>query len=306
MRHLPPLNALRAFECAARHASFSLAGVELNVSHAAISRHIRDLEATLGTTLFKRTGRGVEITEAGQLLARELTRSFDIMAAAIDRFAPKRSRRQLVISAEVSFAALWLVPRLGSFTSAHPEVDLVLDPTNRLVDFGRDTVDIGLRYGDGNWDDVIAVKLLDSDLTPVCSPGMLKKSKVRVPADLARVTLLQEDPKRHWTDWLEAAGVSEEVEAAGPTLKGYLAIAAAEAGQGFALADAVQAADALLEKRLVSPFDVVVRHHAYYLVRGPVKKPSKSAAAFHAWLTAEIKHTVADLKAAGLGHIAGE
>lgn len=306
MRHLPPLNALRAFECAARHASFSLAGVELNVSHAAISRHVRDLEAWLGTTLFKRTGRGVELTEAGQSLARELTRSLDIMSSAIDRFAPPRNRRQLVISAEVSFAALWIVPRLGSFTSAHPEVDIVLDPTNRLVDFTKDAIDIGLRYGDGNWDEVVAVKLLDSISTPVCSPALLRKSKVRTPKDLARVTLLQEDPKQHWTDWLAAAGVEDEVAAAGPTLKGHLAIAAAEAGQGFAIADSIQAADALLAKRLVSPFDIVVRHHAYYLVRGPVKKPTKAASAFHAWLAAEIKRTNADLKAAGLGHLAGE
>lgn len=306
MRHLPPLNALRAFECAARHASFSLAGVELNVSHAAISRHVRDLEAWLGTTLFKRTGRGVELTEAGQSLARELTRSLDIMASAVDRFAPPRNRRRLVISAEVSFAALWIVPRLGGFTSAHPDVDIVLDPTNRIVDFTKDAVDIGLRYGDGNWEDVVTVKLLDSISTPVCSPGLLRKSKVREPKDLARVTLLQEDPKQHWTDWLTAAGVEDEVAASGPTLKGHLAIAAAEAGQGFAIADSIQAADALLAKRLVSPFDIAVRHHAYYLVRGPVKKPTKAATAFHAWLTAEIKRTNADLKAAGLGHLAGD
>ncbi len=304
MRHLPPLNALRAFECAARHASFSLAGGELNVSHAAISRHVRDLEAWLGATLFKRTGRGVELTEAGQQLARELTRALDIMATAVDRFAPPRNRRQLVISAEVSFGALWLVPRLGGFTSAHPEVDIVLDPTNRLVDFSKDAVDIGLRYGDGNWEDVIAVKLLDSAITPVCSPALLKKTKVRAPSDLARVTLLQEDPKQHWIDWLAEAGVADDIEAKGPTLKGYLAIAAAEAGQGFALADAIQATDALLEKRLVAPFDIVVRRHAYYLVRGPVKKPTKAATAFHAWLAGEIKRSIADLKEAGLGHLA--
>jgi LysR family glycine cleavage system transcriptional activator len=306
VRRLPPLNALRAFECAARHSSFSLAGVELNVSHAAISRHVRDLESWLGTTLFKRTGRGVELTEAGQLLARELTRSLDIMSAAVERFAPPRNRRQLVISAEVSFAALWLVPRLGSFTSAHPEVDLVLDPTNRLVDFSKDAVDVGIRYGDGAWEDVTMVKLLDSISTPVCSPALLRKSKVRGPLDLARVTLLQEDVKQHWADWLEAAGIDEDVSVNGPTLKGYLAIAAAEAGQGFAIADSIQAADALLEKRLVSPFETVVRNHAYYFVRGPVKKQSKAASAFHAWIVGEIKRTNAELTAAGLGRLAGE
>src|SRR5262245_24919832 len=303
-RRLPSLNALRAFECAARHASFSLAAAELNVTHAAISRHIRDLEAWLGATLFTRTGRGVVLTEAGQGLARDLTPAFDLMAEATDRFPGPRHRRALVISAEVSLAALWLVPRLGAFTSAHPDVDLVLDPTNRVIDFDKDAVDLGLRFGAGGWEGVVATKLLDADHSPVCSPGLLRRSKVRTPRDLARVTLLQEDPKQHWHDWLEAAGVADEVVPAGPTLNGHLAIAAAEAGQGFALADAVQAADALLAKRLVSPFDIAVRHLAYYAVRGERKKESKPAAAFRTWLSSEIAQSVTALRRAGLGHLA--
>jgi LysR family glycine cleavage system transcriptional activator len=260
----------------------------LNVSHAAVSRHIRDLEGWLGATLFTRTGRGVEPTEAGQALGRDLTPAFDLMAQAVERFAGPGRRRQLVISAEVSFAALWLVPRLGGFTSKHPDVDLVLDPTNRLVDFTKDAVDLGLRYGDGKWQGVVATKLIDADLTPVCSPALLKNAKVRFPRDLAGVTLLQEDPKQLWRDWLEAANVADVVSPSGPVLKGYLAIAAAEAGQGFALADAIQVGDAVLAKRLVSPFDVAVRRGAYYVVRGTAKKESKAAAAFRTWLVAEI------------------
>jgi LysR family glycine cleavage system transcriptional activator len=308
-RKLPSLNALKAFECAARHLSFSLAAAELNVTHAAVSRHIRDLEATLGAKLFQRTGRGVQLTEAGQGFATDLTtKAFDALEKAAERFTGGRERRRkpFVISAEVSFAALWLVPRLGSFTSKHPEIDLVLDPTNRLVDFRTEKVDLGVRYGSGEWRDVDARKLIDSDLTPVCSPGLLKVSKVKTPRDLARVTLLQEDPKQHWRDWLEAAGVAEEVAPSGPVLKGHLEIAAAEAGQGFALADVIQAGDALLDNRLVSPFDVVVRHLAYYLVRQTGTKESKSAAAFRVWLETEIAEHVAAVRAAGLGHLTGE
>ncbi len=144
------------------------------------------------------------------------------------------------------------------------------------------------------------------DSTPVCSPAFLKKSKIRQPADLARVTLLQEDPKQHWRDWLELAGVAEEVTPAGPILKGHLAIAAAEAGQGLAIADLIQAADPLLEKRLVSPFDTVVRHHAYYVVRGAATKESKTAAAFRTWLAEEIEATRAALREMGYGHLAAE
>jgi len=303
-RRLPSLNALKAFESAGRHASFSLAAAELSVTHAAVSRHIRELEASLGVKLFHRTGRGVQLTEAGQALAQDLTPAFDLLAQATERFTGPRHRRQFVISAEVSFAALWLVPRLGGFTSKHPDIDLVLDPTNRIVDFRTEKVDLGIRYGNGEWHDADAIKLIDSDLTPVCSPALLRKGTFRSPRDLATATLLQEDPKQHWKDWLEAAGVGEVVSPAGPILKGHLAIAAAEAGQGFALADAIQAGDALLAKKLVSPFDIVVRHHAYYVVRGAKKKESKAAAAFRTWLAAEIERSDAALRSVGLGHLA--
>ncbi len=186
-----------------------------------------------------------------------------------------------MISAEISFAALWLVPRLGNFTSKHPDIDLELDPTNRLIDFRKEKVDLGIRYGDGDWRDVTAVKLLDSVLTPVCSPALLKKiedptaggSRPRHPASGRSQAALERTGSRR-------PDVAEEVVPAGPILKGHLAIAAAEAGQGFAIADMIQAGDALLAKRLVSPFDIVVRHHAYYVVRGAATKESKTAVAF--------------------------
>jgi LysR family glycine cleavage system transcriptional activator len=179
----------------------------------------------------------------------------------------------------------------------HAEIDLELDPTNRLVDFGTEKVDLGIRYGDGAWPDVTAIKLTDSEFTPVCSPALLKKSKVHSPRDLVHVTLLQEHVKENWRDWLEAAGVADLVSPAGPVLKGHLVIAAAEAGQGFALADAIQVGDALLAKRLVRPFDIVVRHHAYYLVRRAGSKEGKAAAAFRAWLEAEIASAALELRA---------
>lgn len=303
-RHLPSLNALKVFEAAARHVSFSLAAAELNVTHAAVSRHIRDLEVALGAKLFQRTGRGVQLTEQGQALGRKLTPAFDLLEKATEQLTgPRVRRRPFVISAEISFAALWLVPRLGTFMAKHSDIDLELDPTNRIVDFRKEKVDLGIRYGDGEWADATSVKLIDSDLTPVCSPALLKKAKIRAPADLARVTLLQEDPKQHWQDWLEAAGVDGEVTPAGPLLKGHLAIAAAEAGQGFAIADMIQAGDALLANRLVSPFDIVVRHHGYYAVRGAATKESKIASSFRAWLAAEIAATRAALGAMDYGHL---
>jgi LysR family glycine cleavage system transcriptional activator len=285
---LPSLNALRAFECAARHGSLSLASAELNVTHAAVSRHIRDLEAWLGAKLFIRTGRGVELTIDGEALAKQLTPAFEQLIRALDYFTPPGRRRELTISVEVPFATLWLVPRLGRFTSAHPDIDLIVDPEDRLVDLNKGEADLGIRYGKGQWRDVEATKLFDADLTPVCSPGFLEKHAIASPADLDCNLLLQDDTKQHWRAWLDAAGLGPEIEATGPLLLGHLAIAAAEAGQGFALADGIQAGDALLDGRLVCPFPIVVRHHAYYLVRGLERKERSAAAEFRAWLIGEI------------------
>jgi LysR family glycine cleavage system transcriptional activator len=284
---LPSLNALRAFECAARHGSLSLASAELNVTHAAVSRHIRELEAWLGAKLFIRTGRGVELTTDGEALAKNLTPAFEMLIRALDYFSPPDRRRELTISVEVPFATLWLVPRLGRFTSAHPDLDIIVDPEDRLVDLNKGEADLGIRYGKGQWRDVEATKLLDADLTPVCSPALLKKLAIKSPQDLKGPMLLQDDTKQHWRAWLDAAGLGLEIEPSGPLLLGHLAIAAAEAGQGFALADAVQVGDALLDGRLVCPFDTVVRHHAYYLVRGSETKEKSAAAQFRAWLISE-------------------
>lgn len=289
-RRLPSLNGLRAFEAAARHASFTLAACELNVSHAAISRHIRELEGWLGVKLFHRTGRGVELTEAASALMPELTAAFDQLAGAIAPYTAPARRSQLVISSEVPFAALWLVPRLGAFTALYPDTDLVVDADNRLVDFAKEDVDLGIRYGGGTWKGVEAVLLAETYVSAVCSPQLLAAKKIRTPADLAGATLIQEDTKQHWRDWLHAAGVSKSVEPNGPVLKGHLAIAAAEAGQGFTLADAVMAGDAVAAGRLVRPFDIMVRHQSYYLVSGTGQPRCQLAQAFRDWIVGEFQN----------------
>ena len=209
-RSLPPLNALKAFEAAARHVSFTLAAAELNVTHAAVSRHIRDLEAWLGIKLFVRTGRGVELTERGKGYAEELTRGFDILAHATDSASGRRRRRaqKLVVSVEPSFAALWLIPRLGRFTAANPDIELVLDSTSRLADFSRGEADAGIRYGRGSWPGIAAELLTATHMTPVCNPALLETSSIRAPADLPANLLLQEETRRYWMEWLTAVGLA--------------------------------------------------------------------------------------------------
>jgi LysR family glycine cleavage system transcriptional activator len=300
-RNLPSLNALKAFEAAARHESFTAAAAELNVTHAAISRHIRDLEAWLTAKLFVRTGRGVELTERGKGYVADLTRAFDLLASATENVSGRRRRRrqQLAVSVEPSFAALWLIPRLGRFTAANPEIELVLDSSHRLVDFSRNEADVGIRYGRGTWSNVAADVLTRTNMTPVCSPALLRDTGVRAPSDLPPSLLLQEETRRYWNEWLQEAGVADRVSPEGPTLGLHLTVPAAEAGQGFALADEVIAGDALVGGRLVRPFAVSVGAYGYYFVRGADRKETRAMTALHAWLKAEIADTLeAVLKAA--------
>lgn len=298
VRRLPPLNALKAFEAAARLSSFSRAAAELNVTHAAISRHIRALEAEFRTPLFERTGRGVELTEAGRSLAADLTTAFDLIASSATRFArPSRRRKRLSVTSDPSFAALWLVPRLGAFSALHPGIDLILDATPRLVNFAKEDVDVGIRWGSGAWDDVAITKLAPAELMLVCSPAFLDAHPVANAAELDGSLLIQETAKECWDAWLTAAGVADQIVPAGPTLNGDLVIAAAEAGQGLALADHIQAGDALTAGRLIRPLDITATRSGYYLVRRPGGKRSDASEAFEAWLVSELKVFHGALKA---------
>ena len=160
-RRLPSLNALKAFEAAARLESFTDAATELFVTHAAISRHIRDLEEWLGTQLFIRTGRGVDLTDAGQRYVSRLTPLFDQIADATREAAAVGDVRQLLVTVEPSSASRWLVPRLGRFNELHPDIELSIDPNSKFADFRSGEADVGIRYGPGGWDNVEVMKLTE-------------------------------------------------------------------------------------------------------------------------------------------------
>jgi LysR family glycine cleavage system transcriptional activator len=291
-RRLPSLNALKAFEAAARSESFTDAASELFVTHAAISRHIRELEDWLGTELFHRTGRGVELTEAGRRFGDALTPLFDRMAEATREAAAEGKVRVLNVSVEPSVASRWLVARLGRFNDLHPDIELHIDPDNRLVDFRADNVDLAIRYGPGKWDGVEGQKLSDALIFPVCAPDLIAGHGPLAPNDLANYNLLHEDRKQWWADWLQEAGVTGVENWRGTTLHNHLAIEAAEAGQGFALADQILCTDALAEKWLVRPFALELKDHwSYWIVRAKGSKESAPARAFREWLMAEIAET---------------
>ena len=275
-RRIPSLNALKAFEAAARHESFSDAATELFVTHAAISRHIRELEETLGTELFVRTGRGVELTEAGRRFGERLTPLFDQLADAAREAAAVGAARTLKVSVEPAFASRWLVGRLAKFNDLHPDIELTIDSTNRLVDFYADDVDIGIRYGNGQWEDTEANKLSDVVIFPVCAPKLVEGETALSPERLGEYTLLHENRKQWWADWLSEAGVKAEMDWRGTIFQNHLAIEAAEAGAGFALGDQILCTDSLIEGWLKRPFPIDMKDHgAYWIVR---KKGSKGVA----------------------------
>jgi LysR family glycine cleavage system transcriptional activator len=291
-RRLPSLNALKAFEAAARSVSFSDAADELFVTPAAISRHMRELEEYLGTPLFTRTGRGVELTEAGRRFGTRLTPLFDQLADASREAAAVGDARVLKVSVQPAFASRWLIGRLGSFSSLHPDIELAIDPSNEVVDFYAEDVDVGLRYGLGGWQDVEAVKLSDVVIFPVCAPSYLSKRPNTAPKDLLALKLLHEDKKQWWDDWLAAAGVQGVAKGRGSILQNQLALEAAEAGQGFALGDQILCTDSLLENWLVRPFTFDLKDHgAYWVVRKKGSRESGPARAFREWLMGEIVET---------------
>ena len=291
-RRLPSLNALKAFEAAARHESFTDAAGELFVTHAAISRHIRDLEDWMGTKLFTRTGRGVELTEPGQRFGARLTTLFDGLADATREAAAVGDVRQIKVSVEPAFASRWLVSRLGRFNELHPDIELNIDPTNRLVDFRSGEADIGLRYGPGGWVDVDAVKLTDTVIFPVAAPALLEGVTGLAPKGLAGFNLLHESRKQWWADWLAAAGVTGIEDWRGTIFQNHLAIEAAESGQGFALGDQILCTDALVESWLARPFNFDLKDHGtYWIVRAKGSKEQVPARAFREWVMAEMADT---------------
>ncbi len=289
-RNLPSLKALRAFEAAARHQSFVAAGSELNVTHAAISRQVRELETWLGVPVFRRVHRGVVLTEPGARYAVVLGRSFDRIAAATEEVLRPDAAGLLRISVEISFASRWLVPRLGRFRAAHPDIDVDIDQTDTTVDLSSGKAALAIRYGEGYWPGTRVTHLYDILIFPVCAPVLLGgEHPLREPANLRYHTLRHEEHPRWWAEWLHAVGVHDLDPSRGPRFSNMdLALDAAVNGQGVALGDNVVSKDDLDAGRLVRPFDQEVEFEAYYLVEPDVTPAHPTVEAFRDWLLSEI------------------
>ena len=305
-RSLPPLNALRAFEAAARNLSFTRAAEELHVTHSAISHQVKGLEAYLEVLLFVRLNRAVKLTDAGKAYLPALRDAFDRIADATAGIRTRDRAGALTISTSPAFAAKWLVPRLSGFREARPEIDVWLTPTLHLVDFTRGEVDAAVRWGDGEWPGLRADLLGAMNVFPVCSPRLLRgPHPLRTPADLRHHPLLHDAGGEDWRRWLLAAGVDGVDPTPGLHFHdSSLVIQAAVEGQGVALAYSALAADDLAERRLVRPFEISLpTDYAYYFVCPEASAEIHKIAAFRDWMLAEVsKRTERDATGPLLTH----
>ena len=289
-RRLPPLSMLRAFEAAARHLSFSAAADELGVTHSAVSHQIRGLETWFGQQLFERGPRKVTLTPAGAGLVGPMTRAFDGMADAVRAVRAAQKDRPVLVSVEPAFAARWLVLRLDRFYAQHPDVQLHLVPTPDFVTFEQGGADLAIRYGRGDWPDLVSEKILGSSAFPVLSPALLAKGpSLKSPADLAHYTLIHEEDTEDWAAWFAAAGAPQVTGLRGPIFDdAHLTLEAATSGQGVALADQALATAALADGRLVRPFEQTLEIATAYYVVHPHGRPLRhEAEAFRLWLLEE-------------------
>jgi LysR family glycine cleavage system transcriptional activator len=287
-----PLTALRSFEAAGRLGSFTLAADELSVSQAAVSRQVKELEAELGKPLFERRHRSVRLTAAGRSLLDVLSRSFDAVDASLSEIRGRRGGGLLEISAEPSFAACWLVSHLEDFRAGHPEIDVAVDSDMRLIEFRTHEAEIAIRHGmDAKaWPRTDADLVAEVDLVPVIAPALLTSGPpLREPADLLAHTLLHEENRSVWERWFAAAGVEGvPLGRAQIFAEGNLVLQAVLRGHGVALVDRFLAAEDIAAGRIVQPFDLSIRHGAYWLVARSFKRLSPEARAFRQWLLQRI------------------
>ena len=288
-RRLPPLNALKAFEAAARSESFTRAAEEPHVTQGAVSHQVKALEATLGLKLFNRERQRLTLTDAGRDYLAVVRDALDRIALGTERLVQWQTSGALTVSTSPDFAAKWLVYRLGRFAESHREIDLRVSATAPHVDFAREDVDLAVRHGDGKWPGLDAVRLCSERLFPVCSPKLVSgRNRIKSAADLLKFPLLHLNDWTTWTRWFEAAGVSDPVLHGPSVNQASMLIDLAVDGQGVALARTALAAWDLINGRLMRPIDVSLRMSNTYWIVGPkVNANVPKIATFRDWLLAE-------------------
>lgn len=286
---LPPLQALRAFEAVGRLLSFRRAGEELLITQSAVSHHIRQLEEKLHTRLFVRRARSIALTQEGERYLETVTRAFALLVEGTSELTHSAVRQRLRVSLLPSFAANWLVPRLSNFHAAHPEIDLQIDPTLRLVDLAAGEADLAIRYGDGRWPGGRCELLMEERLTPMLSPELAVRQPLREPKDLLDHTLLFTQRPLDWEIWAEEVGLDLS-HARTLQLTDYnIVLQAALDGQGVALGRRLLIEDRLRSGALIAPCPAVVSspRAAYWLLMPERRRLTTAARAFAEWIKVE-------------------
>lgn len=285
---LPNLSALRAFEAAVRHGNFSRAAAELCLTHGAVSHQVRGLEEELGVQLFVRNGRHVTPTDEARRYAVTVARCLGELAEGAAGLRPQQGLQRLSVTSIPSFAARWLAPRLGQFIEQHPQIEVLLQVGQQLQDLTRDGIDVGIRFGRGNYPGLESERLIGEVLYPVVSPHYRDGKLPVSPQDLSQATLLRSEDA--WAPWFEAAELSLPEPSGGVMFEDLsMQIRSAVDGDGVALVRHIVAMEEIAAGRLVRLFDIATPcTYEYYLVSPPRALQKPQVRAFRAWLKAEI------------------
>jgi LysR family glycine cleavage system transcriptional activator len=293
-RKLPPVNSLVVFEAAGRHLNFTRAAEELALTQSAVSRQIQLLEEHLGAALFQRQGRGLHLTRDGVRLHRAVTMGLGHVADVAVDIRRHRGPGELTVASSVSFASYWLVARLAKFRAANPDVELRLVASTRIPDLVAAGVDVAIRYGNGRWEGVEAIRIFDNEIWPVCAPRYLEgRPRLREPADLLDETLLHLGQfDRNWVTWpawLKSHGIDAAPRKRGLEFDNYLVLLqAALRGEGIALCGERLAEDFIARGDLIRPLDAALRSdRSFYLLHTAGVPLTPSAQRFKEWLLAE-------------------
>jgi LysR family glycine cleavage system transcriptional activator len=305
----PPLNALRAFEAAARHSSFKIAAKEMHVTPGAVSHQVKVLEQYLGVQLFRRLTRALELTTEAHAMLPKVREGLDALHAAVERVRSREEMASLTVVTPPNFAARWLMPRLSGFTRAHPKIELHLAARQSMVDQHEngafvvpeadsraDSPAVMVRFGSGHYPGSHVDEVFSAVYVPVCSPRLLEgEHPLRKPEDLRHHTLLHDDTvseegaRPSWNDWLQSVGVTDIDATRGPHFSNAaLAMDAAIEGMGVTLAIKSLVTSEIETHRLAEPFDIAApTGYAYYLVTPESAAQNRAVAAFREWLLDE-------------------
>lgn len=299
MKRLPPLNALRAFESAARHLSFTKAAEELYVTQAAVSHQIKGLEDFLSMKLFLRRNRNLLLTEEGQTYFSELREVFQHLQDATERLMARGEKGAITVAMPPSFASQWLVPRINQFSQENPDIDVRIKAVDFDEGFLDEEIDIAIYHGHGKWHGLRADKLHTEYLTPVCAPSLLNSIKPLAELnDLAHFQLLHDGSRDAWKKWIKRFNVQGVKVNQGPIFShSNLGLQAAALGQGVALGHSLLARPEIDAGRLICPFEEkLVVKTAYYLVCYEAQAELGKIAAFRRWLLSQVEQEEDDIE----------